>query len=458
MTTDALFPTCSTTKAFAALATSIVIQDSHDTESPIDWDTPVSTLLPEEFVLSDDYATKHTTLEDALSHRSGLPDHGWMFTFTPNDLDSQSLVRSLRHLPLTDPPRTAYHYSNQMYSTVSYALEKRTGQSLGPFMKKRIWSPLGMHDTYFSIPEVQAIPANADRLVSGYAWLPDGKGGYYYHLQKALDWMPNKGAGSMVSTVLDYTHWLRALINKDGPVEGHDSIIKPRIFHFEIGDVNLPSPYHAYALGWYVDNYRGENFYWHTGGWPGFGSYVGFLPDKKFGFALMGNSASARHACFELAVHLMDRVLGPADLRLQEQISACIAKRHQEADQLLEPKTWETTKQKVFPNLPHPPIPHSLSLEKYAGTYKHPASAWVTLEFTEGYLTADVSQGTIPNKLRFKHGSGEFFVAESTVLDMVPLQPFAVEFYVDSAGVATKLGMILEPAMKGEKIWFERSL
>ncbi|OQE29601.1 hypothetical protein PENSTE_c002G04357 [Penicillium steckii] len=457
MTTDTLFPTCSTTKGFTALSTALVIQDSQTTDSPIDWNTPLSTLLPEDFVLADDYATTHTTLEDALSHRSGLPDHGWTFTFTPNDMTSQSLVRSLRHLPLTNPPRTTYHYSNHMFSTVSYALEQQTGQSLGSLMKERIWDPLGMHDTYFSIPEVKADPSNAKRLSGGYTWMPDGKGGYYYHLEKSMNWMPNKGAGAMVSTVQDYSLWLRALIEKSGPLDGQDSLIKPRNFHFETGDVNLPSPYHAYALGWYVDNYRSQNFYWHTGGWPGFGSYIGFLPEKEFGFVFMGNSNLARRASRELAVYLMDKLLGPADPMHREKMSSCFAQQREELDENLQAKKAKDSKRKVFPNLPDPPIPHSLPLEKYTGTYRHPANAWITLEITGGTLTADVSQGTLPSKLTFTHASGDFFVAETKVLDLISLGPYGVEFYVDSTGTATKIGMPLEPVMKGENIWFERS-
>jgi hypothetical protein len=39
MTTDALFAAASTTKAFTSAATSMVIKDSNDTDSPIDWGT-----------------------------------------------------------------------------------------------------------------------------------------------------------------------------------------------------------------------------------------------------------------------------------------------------------------------------------------------------------------------------------------------------------------------------------
>ncbi|KAJ5425906.1 hypothetical protein N7465_000976 [Penicillium sp. CMV-2018d] len=48
MTTNALFVTCSTTKACTGATTSIAIQDSKATESPIYWDTPVASLIPED--------------------------------------------------------------------------------------------------------------------------------------------------------------------------------------------------------------------------------------------------------------------------------------------------------------------------------------------------------------------------------------------------------------------------
>ncbi|KAJ5111239.1 Peptidase S12 Pab87-related C-terminal [Penicillium argentinense] len=215
---------------------------------------------------------------------------------------------------------------------VSNALEQRTGESLGSFMKKRNWNLL---------------------------WLFDEKGGFYYHLQKAMNWMPNKDAGAMVSTVLDYTHWLRAMIETDGPLKAHDSLTK-HTFHFETSDINPPTPYHAYALGWFMDNYRGLNLYWYTDGWPGFGSYVGFIPEK-FGFAFMGTRT--QHDTLHL-------------------------------------------------------------------------DSWITLKLVEGQVTAEVSQGTLPSQISFNHAN--------------------VEFYVNPSGTVTKIGMDLELAMKGEKIWFER--
>ena len=39
----------------------------------IGWKTKVVDVLREDFVLQDEYATRETTIEDILSHRTGMP-------------------------------------------------------------------------------------------------------------------------------------------------------------------------------------------------------------------------------------------------------------------------------------------------------------------------------------------------------------------------------------------------
>ena len=74
MTPKTLFYTGSTTKSFTAVAFSLLVNDP--THHPgLDYATPISSILPEDFVLSDDWVTKHVTFEDALCHRSGYPRH-----------------------------------------------------------------------------------------------------------------------------------------------------------------------------------------------------------------------------------------------------------------------------------------------------------------------------------------------------------------------------------------------
>jgi hypothetical protein len=362
----------------------------------------------------------------------------------------------MRHLPLASPPRTKFYYSNHMYIAVSHALEKHTGEPLGTFMKKRIWEPLGMNETYFSTEVAKADPSSAHKLAQGYDWVPTKEGGVFIP-QPNNDWPVNSGAGAITSNVVDYSRWIRELIERNGPLKGHDGLTEPRTLHFQNDDLNISAPYHAYALGWFVDHYRGQHLYTHPGGWPGFGSWVGFMPEKHFGFVVLGNSFSARYAAFRLATHLLDRRLGmPCDPLHEENIAACIIRQYKEWNSRLDKESVEDAKRRLFEPLPDPPIPHALPLSKYAGTYKHASNASITLRQFAGFLTADLRDRVIPCDLSIVHASGEFFVGTIHDRGLYLMPSFPVEFYINVSGVVKRVGLLLESGLEGNKIWFER--
>lgn len=93
---ETLFFTGSTTKSFiSALAAGLVESPDHS----VSWQTPLVELIREDFVLDQrspagQWSTNHVTIEDALSHRTGLPrhDHIWL-NGTPSKRD---VVRALR--------------------------------------------------------------------------------------------------------------------------------------------------------------------------------------------------------------------------------------------------------------------------------------------------------------------------------------------------------------------------
>jgi CubicO group peptidase (beta-lactamase class C family) len=111
----------------------------------VQWKTPVSDLIREDFVLTDPWATTHITIEDILSHRTGLPRHDLSYGGSQDTL--KTLVQSLRHLPLTAEPRTKFQYCNIMFMVASYLVETLEGKWLGDVLKERIWGPLGMSST-----------------------------------------------------------------------------------------------------------------------------------------------------------------------------------------------------------------------------------------------------------------------------------------------------------------------
>ncbi|RHZ52915.1 uncharacterized protein CDV56_105763 [Aspergillus thermomutatus] len=423
VTTNSLFSTCSTTKAFTAAVASLIIEDSKSSDRPVDWDTPLTSLIRDDFVLADEQATLQTTLEDALSHRSGLGMNWGAMRWAHKD---ENVTRS------------------QQY----------TGRDLGSLLKDRIWKPLGMRDTYFSVHEAQACPSASSRLVRGYTWDADA------HTQipePYMDYAPTTGCGAMVSSVEDYALWVRALIQSK--MTTRDALLFPRITlpAFEEG-VHPPAPYHLYALGWFVESYRGEPLYWHTGSWPGCGILVGFIPGKEFGFIMMGNAMDARFAAASLYMYLLDMMLGiPPDQagEYSRQIEQLVRERRKRSI-----KTMKEAKRRLYPSLPSQPLPPSLSLELYAGVYAHPGYGSFELLLDEDRkLYADLPDRAIVTRLELEHASGDFFVGKlySPGGGGDGVTFFQVEFSIDSRAQVERVGLDLEPELRGDKIWFDRA-
>ena len=193
----------------------------------VDWKTPIADILRDDFVLEDAWSTSHLTLEDALSHRTGLARHDWSTArhYDGHEATVRDITRSLRHLPLAEPPRTTFQYCNLMYVVASHAVEILTNRWLGDVLKDWIWQPLGMNQTFFALEDARK--AGAD-VAAGYYW--DAKKAAYVEVR----YMPMSevsGAGSVLSNAKDYAKWIRSLIDGTGPLSPavHEEIKKPRI-------------------------------------------------------------------------------------------------------------------------------------------------------------------------------------------------------------------------------------
>ncbi|OJJ73115.1 hypothetical protein ASPBRDRAFT_73569 [Aspergillus brasiliensis CBS 101740] len=456
MTTTSLFTTCSTTKAFTAAAMSLAIDDSQSTTNPISWSTPVSSIIRDDFVLSTPAATADTTIEDILSHRSGLPGHiSAMVLAYPNET-LRTEVRRLRWLPLAFPPRTTFNYCNHMFMAATYVLEHLNGEGLGTTLKRRIWEPLDMNDTYFSTSEVQKSPALWKRLVKGYTWNPET---HTYYQVPYINYAPTTGTGAMVSNVLDYAKWLRAMLYQTPPIskEGHTALRVPRAVIADSDWKDMlapPGAYHLYTLGWFIDYYHGEQIYWHTGSWEGFGIMVGFLPARGFAFAMMGNTQNARIAELELYLYLIDELLGKSGTDRETHVGKLGAKLKEMERRYNE--SVESVVERLYPDL-KVRLPPALTLEAYTGTYAHPGYGELRVCEENGKLVVDLRDRVTMACMRFEHVSGEFFVVKCYKPDAEAVDPdyTKAEFYIDSEGTVKSLGLDLEPTL-GEKIWFQR--
>ncbi|KAL8755096.1 MAG: hypothetical protein Q9199_003885 [Rusavskia elegans] len=461
-----LFYTGSTTKAFTSAALTLLMEENANASDPLTWRTPISSFIREDFVMPDPYATAHVTLEDAASHRTGMPRHD--SSYGGSKFGLRDVVRNLRHLPMTAELRLRFQYCNMMYMTLSHVVEVLTGSWLGDVLWDRIWKPLSMTRTYFSFSQAQlAVRNGAAQLSAGHVW--------NNQTQKyvPVEWMDIplvSGAGNVISNVLDYAKWLQFLINQAPPLSkaGHLTLRHPRTI---LDDNPFPgfTGISAYALGWSVENYRGEPLISHDGGLPGFAAKIGYLPNRNHGIAMMGNTAGSSSIILNILFYqLLDNYLD-VPVKDRGDVGAVFENMiiKPKAEQLRDPI------KALYPDAPtgKDAIPLSLPLRNYTGTYYNSGYRDITIilaqtdqQQSQPQLRSIIDR-TWPYVFDFIHVSGEYFVVKGQMstpygevdpTDPLEVQVIKAEFRLGENGEIAEFGVALEPEMKDEKIWFER--
>ncbi|THV78565.1 beta-lactamase family protein [Aureobasidium pullulans] len=266
-TPDTVFDIASCSKALTSLAIALLVENEHIFSTKVQWDSLMSSLLPDDFVLSTAEATNMVTVEDILSHRTGLPSHDLSILSigSKNPDTVRSITRNLRHLALSKEPKTTYQYSNMMYTVATHLIETLSQQSFSHFLRERILRPLGMTSTFTGSAQVWA-SGQGDRFSTPY-FFHDGKNHHTCH----QDTPQGQGAGSIQSSVDDYAEFIRAMMNRMDPITRpiYECVTDPRISRTPgktLEDRGKDgSPEASYALGWDVKHYRGAKIIAHDG-------------------------------------------------------------------------------------------------------------------------------------------------------------------------------------------------
>jgi CubicO group peptidase (beta-lactamase class C family) len=414
----------------------------------VQWSTPVSKLLPDDFVLPDARLTEEVTIEDILCHRSGIAchDESYLSVRSKNPDDAKSLTRNLRNLEFPKPIRSMFMYSNIMFSVATHLVETVSGTSYAEFLKTKLWQPLGMTNTFHDLSDIEANNAMS-RKATGYHWNKDTKS---YMTIPAFEQPEGRGAGCIFSSAGDYAKWIRALIKRSAPFseDAHKDFITPRsICDY---DEKYKIPYGSrplYALGFMHESYRGHIVVSHNGSVPGFKAVVGYMPEKDWGIVIFGNANSADWVNEVLKWTLMDEVLNaPQEERVDW--SAFFRKWD---------KMGEDMDKEAKPELekPEDPEPLGVPLEQLVGTYHDAGYKDLVLEMKEGKIVADCTDRCFPFMLTFDHLTAGKFVIERrdtwTDVNNKVLGEARIE-----GGKVTSVGVKLEEDIDG-LIWFKRT-
>ena len=227
MRRDAIFRIYSMTKPVVSVAAMMLMEQGRLLLSD-----PVAKYLPEyanqkvarqvEGVVHLQEVRQLATVQDLLRHTAGLT-YEFMGSSSVQRQYAQSRIgsrersnaefsRQLAALPLMFEPGTAWEYGRST-DVLGRLVEVVSGTTLGTYLRENIFVPLGMEETWFSVPQQHQY-----RIAEPFARDPDGA------MQMRLvdlreDPVMESGGGGLASTALDYARFLQFMLNR-GELDG----------------------------------------------------------------------------------------------------------------------------------------------------------------------------------------------------------------------------------------------
>lgn len=292
---DSVFRIASMTKNFTAMAI-LKLRD----QGRLSLDTAVSRYIPELRTLR--YPTTDSpviTLRHLLSHSEGFPeDNPWGDRQLAEPEAGFSLWMRVG-FPFSQAPGMGYEYSNTGFAILGQVIARVSGRRARDYIDAEILRPLGMTSTKW-----EASSVSGDRIARGYGrldnrWVvetPLGDGAYW-------------PMGGLYSSVPDLAKLVSLYLSAYPPRDGDD--LGP-LKRSSLREMQMPSsPYRSTALrasvtsplllssGGYAfglsatQSCRFAHLVSHSGGLPGYGSQMRWLPEYGVGVVALANATYA---------------------------------------------------------------------------------------------------------------------------------------------------------------------
>lgn len=249
MPSDAIFRIMSQTKAITSVGIMILYE-----QGKLLLDEPVGDFIPEfkNQVVLDKFnaadttfttvpAKRNVTIRDLLTHSSGIDYAGigsktMTAIYAKNgipsglgsfDADLLTEMKKLGKLPLAFQPGEKFQYGLNS-DLLGCLIQVISGQTLDEFLRKNIFEPLGMKDTYFNVPA-----SKANRLAGVYTENSEHQIIPWSHSFRNID--PDyptmnkhyfSGGAGLSSTAFDYAIFMQMLLN--GGIYNGKRILSPR--------------------------------------------------------------------------------------------------------------------------------------------------------------------------------------------------------------------------------------
>ncbi|MCW3123704.1 MAG: hypothetical protein JWQ38_3196 [Flavipsychrobacter sp.] len=272
----------SITKVF----TSLVMVDM-SVKRELDINDPVAKFLPKT-VKVPTRNDKEMSLRSLSTHRSGLPRNG--YNADPKNLDNpfadyttKQLYEFISNIELNRDIDTKWQYSNIGYALLGHILTTVEHKDLGVLIDEHICRPLGMRNTFLSLPpkrKLTVAPGHTEYGKPAGNWdfpLPGGGG-----LRSNVNDMLTFAAANLGSTKTSILPAMELSHIKQAKKDGNDGYV---------------------TLAWTLWSDDGKYILFKDGGTGGYRSFLGIDKVHKIGVVILSNS---NNIITDIGLHILD--------------------------------------------------------------------------------------------------------------------------------------------------------
>ncbi|WP_431286589.1 serine hydrolase domain-containing protein [Roseateles chitinivorans] len=299
---QALFELGSITKTFTALLLADAV-----TRGLIKLDDPVEAALPDRLRLRDSQDTPLRWV-DLATQRSGLPRLPSNLIVRPDDgnpyaaYDWTQMAAFLSDWKATRPRDTAYEYSNLGFGLLGQALGFLQQRDYAALLRERVLVPLGIADQIF------LSPPPGRRFLDGHD--KSGKPVDHWTFRPAM-----AGAGALLGSTRGVARYAQAALGQfDHPLKEAFALCLRR--H---GARDVPGA--GIGLAWNGGVLPGRIAFNHDGATFGFSSSLWLDPAQGNASAVLANAGMG---VADLALHLLEPAIPPADMSLTRQATVTL--------------------------------------------------------------------------------------------------------------------------------------
>lgn len=240
---NSIYRVRSLTKPFIATAILILLE-----EGKLALEDPVSKYIPS----FDNLNSKTITIKQCLSHSSGLASHDFEevgLSKKPFEFSTlREVVDEIGEIGLIYEPGK-FHYSGSGVAILTELINILSGTSAEDFIKQRIFTPLGMHNSYTSFnPAVEW----ASKLNPTYEW-SDSTNDFFQYWNPTLEseYKYFRGHGGIYTSAMDYAKFLSMWLN-NGSFNNKQILSKKTINKAQSETVLHPlmAPHSHQSLAW----------------------------------------------------------------------------------------------------------------------------------------------------------------------------------------------------------------